>query len=52
LPETSDKILSQLNTEETELSLFNGLKVGTKLNTPVPLFNRIDKDKAQELLQK
>ena len=46
LPETSQEIFKQLNTEETNLSSiehFGALKEGTVLNDPYPLFKRIEK---------
>ncbi len=43
LPETSDNILKQLNTNENEL-VFGKTVTGTKLSTPEPLFVRIDKE--------
>ena len=43
LPDTSENILKQLNTEEKEL-VFGKTVSGTKLNEPVPLFVRIDKE--------
>ena len=46
LPETSEKIFSQLNTNITSydsIDEFGGLKVGEKLNDPEPLFARIEK---------
>ncbi len=55
LPETAEKIYSQLNTDLTTFSSienFGGLKVGTKLNEPEPLFVRIDKEKFLEELAK
>lgn len=48
LPETSDKILKQLNTHNTlreTLEEFNGLDSGIKLNDPEILFERLDKEK-------
>lgn len=51
LPETSIEIFRQLNTENCSLDSlkdFNGLDVGTKLNEPLPLFVRIDKEKKLE----
>ena len=46
LPETSEKIFSQLNTELTSydsIQEFGQLKVGNSLNEPEPLFKRIEK---------
>lgn len=51
LPETSDKIFKQLNTENRlieSLQTFDGLDIGIKLNNPEPLFARIDKEKKLE----
>ena len=48
LPETADKIFSQLNTENRSIESikeFNGFDAGIKLNSPEPLFARIDKEK-------
>ena len=48
LPETADKIFSQLNTENKSfesIKEFNGLDTDIKLNNPEPLFVRIDKNK-------
>ena len=48
MPETSKKILEQINTDvcgfET-LCAFGGYVAGTKVNAPVPLFARIDSEK-------
>ncbi len=47
LPETSEKILKQLNTANNQydsIHEFNGLDVGIKLSNPTPLFVRIDKE--------
>jgi len=47
LPETAEKIFSQLNTENKHydsLKEFNGLDVGIKVNEASPLFLRIDKE--------
>ena len=46
LPETSEKIFSQLNTDLTSydsIQEFGQLKVGNSLNDPEPLFKRIEK---------
>ena len=47
LPETSDKIFSQLNTNNRSVESINfkGMDEGIKLNNPEPLFARIDKEK-------
>ena len=45
LPDTSNEIFRQLNTDITSIDSINefgGLKVGTTLNDPVPLFKRIE----------
>lgn len=55
LPETSEKIFSQLNTDVTDIESvkeFGKLKTGEVLNDPEPLFIRIDKEKLLEELQK
>ena len=55
LPETSEKIFKQLNTDLTDyesINEFGKLVVGNTLNDPEPLFVRIDKDKFLEELQK
>jgi len=47
LPDTSDSIFKQLNTENRyydSLSTFDGLDYGIILNDPSPLFVRIDKE--------
>lgn len=44
MPETADKILQQLNTTETSVNDFEGLKIGANINNPEPLFKRIDKE--------
>lgn len=53
MPETSEKILSQLNTNVQSyesLTSFNGMKAGEKVGTAVPLFSRIDpKEKLEEI---
>lgn len=50
LPETADSIFHQLNTENRFIDSinFNGLDSGIILNTPTPLFVRIDKEKKLE----
>ena len=48
LPQTSEEIFKQLNTDETSyesISEFGKLKVGSTLNDPKPLFIRIEKEK-------
>ena len=47
LPETTDKIFSQLNTNNRSVESINfkGMDEGIKLNNPEPLFARIDKEK-------
>ncbi len=48
MPETSKAIFEQMNTDVTSyesLESFGGLKSGTKVGTPTPLFNRIDAEK-------
>ena len=53
LPETSDKIFKQLNTENRYFDSINfkGIDPGIKLNNPEPLFVRIDKDKKLEEIE-
>lgn len=52
LPETSDKILEQLNTTNKDIT-FGGIVSGDKVNAPVPLFQRIDKEeKLKEIAEK
>lgn len=51
LPDTSNEIFRQLNTDNRSfdsLKDFNGLDLGIKLNDPVALFVRIDKEKKLE----
>jgi methionyl-tRNA synthetase len=50
LPDTSEEIFHQLNTENKYIDSinFNGMDAGIKLNEPKPLFARIDKDKKIE----
>ena len=53
LPDTADEIFKQLNTENRYFDSINfkGLDDGIKLNKPVPLFIRIDKEeKLKELV--
>ena len=54
MPETSDKILAQLNTNidsyESIMS-FGALQVGSHVGTAVPLFNRIDSEKMLEEIE-
>ena len=54
MPETSDKILAQLNTDidsyESIMS-FGALQVGSHVGTAVPLFNRIDSEKMLEEIE-
>jgi len=55
LPETSEKIYGQLNTDKIDfdsIKEFGGLESGKELNNPEPLFARIDKEKFLEELQK
>ena len=54
LPETSDKIFHQLNTENRFIDSlnFSGLDIGIHLNNPEPLFIRIDKDKKLQEITK
>ncbi len=56
MPDTSEEIFRQLNTDETSyasLSVFGGLKVGSKVGAPAPLFSRIDSEKLiAELIEK
>ncbi len=47
MPETSDKILEQLNTKIDTLE-FGGLKAGEETSDAVPLFNRLDEQKKLE----
>ena len=52
LPDTADKIFSQLNTSNKTIESINfkSLDDGIKLNNPEPLFARIDKEKKLEEL--
>lgn len=56
MPETSERILTQLNTDVTDydsLSTFGGLKAGTSVGEASVLFTRIDAEKLiAELLEK
>jgi methionyl-tRNA synthetase len=55
LPETSEKILEQLNTDINSfdsIKEFGALKAGNTLNEPYALFARIDKEKFLEELNK
>ncbi len=48
MPETSEKIFAQLNTDVKDyesLKTFGALKTGNKVTAPTPLFNRIDAEK-------
>ena len=48
MPETSEKIFAQLNTDVTDyesLKEFGALVAGSKVTAPSPLFNRIDAEK-------
>ena len=48
LPDTSKEIFRQLNTNNTyyeSLKDFNGFDTGIILNSPTPIFQRIDKEK-------
>ena len=48
MPETSEKIFAQLNTDVKDyesLETFGALKTGNKVTAPTPLFNRIDAEK-------
>ena len=53
LPETSEKIFNQLNTDKKDLESikeFGQIEVGSTLNNPEALFARIDKEKMLEEL--
>lgn len=56
LPETADNIFEQLNTfnkNYDSIKEFKGMDVGIKLNKPIPLFVRIDKnEKLKEIEEK
>ena len=56
LPETADNIFGQLNTfnkNYDSIKEFKGMDVGIKLNQPIPLFIRIDKnEKLKEIEEK
>lgn len=48
MPEASEKIFDQLgcaNKSYESLEVYNGIEVGSKVGTPVPLFARIDTEK-------
>lgn len=48
VPETGDKIMAQINSEDTSLESlesFGVYKAGTAVNDPVPLFSRLDSEK-------
>lgn len=48
MPDTAAEILKQINCDVDSyesLKAFGALKVGTRVNEPVPLFNRIDSEK-------
>ena len=54
LPETSSKILKQLNTNNNtidSIGKFNGMDYDIKLNNPEPLFARIDKEEKLKSLE-
>ena len=54
MPETSDKILAQLNTDidsYESITSFGALQVGSHVGTAVPLFNRIDNEKMLEEIE-
>ncbi len=55
MPDTADAIFAQLGTDVRDydsLKAFGGLKAGTKVGTPTPLFSRIDGEKLiTELLE-
>ena len=45
IPDTAQKIFAQINTDNVSYEsvfTFGGYAIGTKVNAPVPLFNRID----------
>lgn len=55
MPETSDKILAQLNTDISSydsIQSFGALKAGGHVGTATPLFNRIDADKMLEEIER
>lgn len=55
LPDTANEIFHQLNTENRyfdSIQTFDGLDIGIKLNDPHPLFERIDKEKKYEEIEK
>lgn len=55
MPDTSDKILEQLNTDISSyesIQSFGALKAGGHVGTATPLFNRIDAEKMLEEIEK
>lgn len=55
MPETSDKILEQLNTDISSyesVKSFGALEAGKHVGTATPLFNRIDTEKMLEEIEK
>lgn len=55
MPDTSDKILEQLNTDISSyesIQSFGALKAGGRVGTATPLFNRIDAEKMLEEIEK
>ena len=55
MPDTSDKILEQLNTDISSyesIQSFGALKAGVHVGTATPLFNRIDAEKMLEEIEK
>ena len=55
LPYTAEKIFEQLNTKITDLEsikCFGQIEAGKKLNEPVPLFIRINKEEFLDNLAK
>lgn len=55
MPETSDKILEQLNTNISSydsVKFFGALEAGKHVGTATPLFNRIDAEKMLEEIEK
>lgn len=53
LPDTADAIFKQLNTQNKayeSLNDFKGMDYGIKLNEPVPIFMRIDKEEMLKIL--
>lgn len=48
MPETAEKIFEQINSDVKDYSTlesFGGLKAGTRVGTPTPLFSRLDSEK-------